>query len=229
MLEEERRRRLRRADGSFVLDPPIGAEEADSQKASEDRWRGRGVRLPGPGRAEARQSSTTTTIGSAATTTTTTVGLAAANRTWGWSSPGVPAAAAIAAATETAVASLLRSLEGPGPQVSGAPFLLISLFNMPTGLNPSFACQGFLPLCSQGRASTAPRCYHRDSAVGPPGSSCGSGYGGANTKWCRSGGGGPYCPDGCHSLNDGDAIEYTVGSGRGGRSCARRPLQRRWR
>jgi hypothetical protein len=104
--------------------------------------------------------------------------------------------------------------------VSGAPFFLISLFNMPTGLNPSFACQGFLSLCSQGRASTAPGCYRRDSAIGTLGSSCGSGYGGANTKWCRSDGGGPYCPDGCHSLNDGDAVEYTVGSGRGGRSCA---------
>jgi hypothetical protein len=43
------------------------------------------------------------------------------------------------------VAPLPGSLEGPGPQVSGAPFLLISLFNMSTGLNPSFACQGFLP------------------------------------------------------------------------------------
>jgi hypothetical protein len=30
--EEERRRQLRRADGSLVSDPPIGVEEADSQK-----------------------------------------------------------------------------------------------------------------------------------------------------------------------------------------------------
>jgi cold shock CspA family protein len=29
------------------------------------------------------------------------------------------------------------------------------------------------------------------------------------------------CADGYLSLNDGDAIEYTVGSGRGGPSCAR--------
>jgi hypothetical protein len=107
-------------------------------------------------------------------------------------------------------------------QVSGTPFFLISLFKMPTGLNPSFSCQGFLPLCSQGRTLTAPGCYRRDSTVGPPGSSCGFGYGGANTKWCHSGGGGPYCPDGFHSLNDGDAVEYTIGSGRGGCSCARR-------
>jgi hypothetical protein len=108
-----------------------------------------------------------------------------------------------------------------------SPFLLISLFIMPTCLNPSFACQGFLPLCSQGRASTAPGCYRRDGTVGPLGSSCGFGCGGANTKWCHSGGGGPYCPDGRHSLHDDDAIEYTVGSGRGGRSCARRLYQGR--
>jgi hypothetical protein len=30
--EEQRRRRLCRADGSFVLDPPVGAKEASSQK-----------------------------------------------------------------------------------------------------------------------------------------------------------------------------------------------------
>jgi hypothetical protein len=78
--------------------------------------------------------------------------------------------------------------------VSGAHFFFISLFNMPRGLNPSFACQGFLPLCSQGRASTAPGCYHRDNAVGPLGSSYGSSCGDANTKWCRSGGGVPTAP-----------------------------------
>jgi hypothetical protein len=62
--EEERRRRLRHADGSLVLDPP---------EASEDCWWGRGGRLLGPGRVEARQSSgpaATTTIGPAAATTT---------------------------------------------------------------------------------------------------------------------------------------------------------------
>jgi hypothetical protein len=52
-------------------------------EASEDCWWGRGGRLPGPGRAEARQSSATTTIGSSATTTTTTIGPAAATTTWG--------------------------------------------------------------------------------------------------------------------------------------------------
>jgi hypothetical protein len=81
--EEERRRRLRRADGSFILDPP---------EASADCWWGRGSRLPGPGCAEARQSSATTTTtigsattttGSATTTTTTTIGPAATTTTWG--------------------------------------------------------------------------------------------------------------------------------------------------
>jgi hypothetical protein len=67
-------KRLRRADGSFVSDPP---------EASENYWWGQGGRLPGPGRAEARQSSATTTIGPAATTTTTTIGPAAATTTRG--------------------------------------------------------------------------------------------------------------------------------------------------
>jgi hypothetical protein len=133
--KEERRRRLRRADGLFVSDPP--------PEASEDCWWGRGGQLPGPGHAEARQSSATTTIGPAATTTTTTIGPAATTTTPGRSPPGAPVAA-----TTAAVAPLPGSLESPGPQVSVAPSLFfISLFIMPTGLNPSFACQGFLPLC----------------------------------------------------------------------------------
>jgi hypothetical protein len=114
-----------------------------------------------------RQSSATTAIGSAATTTTTTVWLAAANSTWGWSPLGVPPAATTTTATETAVAPLPGSLEGSGPQVSGAPFFLISLFNMPTDLNPSFACQGFLPLCSQGHASIAPAATAETASSGP--------------------------------------------------------------
>jgi hypothetical protein len=83
MSEEERRRRLRRADGSFVSDPPPPrwGRRGWLPEALEDCWRGRGDRLPGPGRAEARQSSATPAIGSAATTTTTTVGLAATNST----------------------------------------------------------------------------------------------------------------------------------------------------
>jgi hypothetical protein len=50
------------------------------------------------------------------------------------------------------------------------PFFSSNLFIMSMSLHPSFACQGFLPLCSQGRASPAPGCCHRDSATGPPGS-----------------------------------------------------------
>jgi hypothetical protein len=136
MLEEERRRRLRHADRSFVSDPP---PPLGPRRPAPKSIRGTlaGLRSPAP-RPRAHQSPATTTIGSTATTTTTTVGLAAANSTWGWSPPGVPAATTTTAAT--AVAPLLGSLEGPGPQVSGAPFFLIGLFNMPTGLNPSFAC-----------------------------------------------------------------------------------------
>jgi hypothetical protein len=189
-------------------------------KASEDCWWGQGDRLLGPGRVEARQSSTTTTIGSTATTTTTTVGFAATTTTRGRSPPGAPAVATTtAAAAKGAVTSLPGSLEGLGPQVSATPFS-INLFIMSTGLNPSFSCQGFLPLCSQGHASPASGCYRRDSATGPPCSRWGSGSGGANAKRHHSGGGSPNCPD-CRSLNNGDAVEYIVGSGRGGPNCAR--------
>jgi hypothetical protein len=63
--------------------PPHWGRGGRLLEVSEDcRW-GRGDRLPGPERAEARQSSATTTIGSATTTTTTTVRPAAANITWG--------------------------------------------------------------------------------------------------------------------------------------------------
>jgi hypothetical protein len=96
------------------------------------------------------------------------------------------------------------------------PLFSISLFIVPMGLNPSFACQGFLPHCSQGRASPTPGCCHRGSATGLPCSSWGSGSSGANVKRHRSGGGGPNCSDGYRRLNDGDAIEYTIGSGGGG-------------
>lgn len=51
--EEERQHRLHRADGLLVSDP---------SEASEDCWRGRGGRLLGPGRVEARQSSATSSI-----------------------------------------------------------------------------------------------------------------------------------------------------------------------
>jgi hypothetical protein len=140
----------------------------------------------------------------------------------GRSPPGAPAAATTtAAAAKEVVALLPGSLKGPEPQVSVAPFIFfISLSIMSMGLNPSFAHQGFLPLCSQGRASSAPGCCRRDSATGLPCSSWGSGSSSANVKRRHSGGGGPNCSDGYHSLNDGDAVEYTVSSGRGGPNCA---------
>jgi hypothetical protein len=77
-LEEERRRQLRRADGSLVSDPPSFWTPPE---ASEDSWWGRGGRLLGPGRIEARQSSATTTIGSTATAATTIVGPVATTTT----------------------------------------------------------------------------------------------------------------------------------------------------
>jgi hypothetical protein len=122
-------------------------------EASEGRWWGLGDWLPGLGRAEVHQPSATAAIRSAATTTTTTVGFAAATNTRGRSPLGAPAAATTTTAATTvagkaAVTPLPRPLEGPGPQVSEAPFPLISLFIMSASLNPSIVCQGFLPLCS---------------------------------------------------------------------------------
>jgi hypothetical protein len=161
-------------------------------EASEDSWRGRGGRLPGPGRAEARQSSSTTTIRPAATATATTVRLAAAT-------PG--AAAASTAAAGAANIPLLGSLEGPRPQVSVALFYFFTgLVIMSTGINPSFSHQGLFSLYVQSRASLASDCYCRDSATGPLGSSCGFGCSGANTKRCRSSGGAPHYPDGCQEM-----------------------------
>jgi hypothetical protein len=111
--------------------------------------------------------------------------------------------------------------------VSVAPFIFsISLSIMSTGLDPSFACQGFLPLYSQGRASSAPGYRPRISAIGLPCSSWGSGSSGANVKRRRSGEGGPNCSNSYHSLNDGDAVEYTVVSGGGGPDCAPPPPSR---
>jgi hypothetical protein len=76
---------------------------------------------------------------------------------------------------------------------------------MPTGLNPSFACQGFLPLCSQGHASSAG--YHARRWVWLS-------VAGICWEWHQR------TANGYRSLNDGDAVEYTVGSGGGGPSCA---------
>jgi hypothetical protein len=73
----------RRKRGDAGCTVPTGHLFWTPSEASEDCWWGRGGRLPGLGRAEARQSFATTTIGSAATTTTTTIGPAAATTTWG--------------------------------------------------------------------------------------------------------------------------------------------------
>jgi hypothetical protein len=104
-------------------------------EASKDSWRGRGGWLQGLGRAEARQSSTSTTIRHAAAATATTIWFAAAT-------PGATAAGA-------ADVPLLGSLEGSEPQVSVAPPFFTGLVIISTGINPSFAYQGLLPLCSQ--------------------------------------------------------------------------------
>jgi hypothetical protein len=82
---------------------------------------------------------------------------------------------------------------------------------MPTGLSPSFACQGFLPLCSQGRTSSARYHVRRVwlSAVGV--------Y--WEWRWWSA----PSCcnsADGYRSLNDGDVVEYTIDNGGGGPNCA---------
>jgi hypothetical protein len=76
---------------------------------------------------------------------------------------------------------------------------------MPTGLNTSFVCQSFLPLCSQGRASSTE--HHARRRV-----------------WLSAAG---ICWERCwrtandyRSLNDGDTVEYTVGSSGGGPICA---------
>jgi hypothetical protein len=95
-----------------------------------------------------------------------------------------------------------RSSGHPASRVAGRsrvpsecnPFFPINLLIMSTGLNPSFACQGLLPLCSQGRASPAPGCCRQDSSTGPPGPCWGFGSSGANAKRCRSGGGVPIAP-----------------------------------
>jgi hypothetical protein len=80
------------------------------------------------------------------------------------------------------------------------------------GLNPSFAFQGFLPLCSQGRTSSARYHARRRVWLSAAGICC---------EWCRRST--PGCcnsADGYRNLNYGDVIEYTVGSGGGGPNCA---------
>jgi hypothetical protein len=212
--EEERRRRLRRADGSFISDPPrsvSGLLVGPRKPAPRPRARrGASVRRQHHHRVRRHHNH---------------------RRHWscrrhhhlGMISPRGTSS------SNNNSSSNSKSIGRPTSRVAGrfrapsewSPFLLISIFIMPTGFNPSFVCQGFLPLCSQGRASSAPDCCRRDSATGLPCSSWGSGSSGANAKRRRSGGGGPNCSDGYHSLNDGDAVEYTVGSGRRGPNCAR--------
>jgi hypothetical protein len=110
-----------------------------------------------------------------------------------------------------------NSSDRPASRVAGksrapsecTPFS-ISLFIMSTGLNLSFACQGFLPLFSQGHASSAR--YHARRVWLPAAGIC--------WEWRRRSA--PGCcnyADGYRSPNDGDAIEYTVGSGGGGPNC----------
>jgi hypothetical protein len=88
--------------------PPQWGQGGRCSNATEDCLWGRGGRLPGPGRAEARQSSATTTIETAATATATTIGL-----TLTTSGATTTTAAAAAGAS---VILLPRSLEGPGPK-----------------------------------------------------------------------------------------------------------------
>jgi hypothetical protein len=142
--EEERRHRLRRADGSLVLEPPQkrqraigGTEEAISQ-ACDAQGRVSPLIPPPP-------------PPSAAATATAAGGVAAAT-----------------SAAGAAISSLLGSLESLGPQVSVVPFST-SLIIMPTSLNSSSVCLGFFLRCSQGHAFSARYQAHRRvwlSAVG---------------------------------------------------------------
>jgi hypothetical protein len=112
----------------------------------EDGWRDRGGRFLGPGRAEARQSSSSTIIRPAATITATTIRFAAATL-------GAVAASSAATAAGAANVPLLGSLEGPGAQVSVPLYYFFTgLVIISTGINPSSAYQGLLPLYSQSRS-----------------------------------------------------------------------------
>src|SRR5690242_4247460 len=82
------RHRLRRADGSFVSDPPLDSDPPQKRQRMADGTEEAGSRAYG---AEVHQSSTTTIIRPAATATATTIRLATAT-------PGAEAAS-IAAST----------------------------------------------------------------------------------------------------------------------------------
>jgi hypothetical protein len=102
--EGERWHRVRRADGSFIADPPL-----DSSLPQKRQRTAGGVGEAILGLAEARQSSTSTTISPTATII--------------WLATATGAAASTIATLVGAVdASLPRSLEGPGAQVSVPPF-----------------------------------------------------------------------------------------------------------
>jgi hypothetical protein len=117
---------------------------------------------------------------------------------------------------------------------SGRPASMVARRSRaPSECNPFFpliclSCQRVLthPLLVRASSPSAPKVVPPpplDAATetAPPGPSWGSSRSGANAKWCRSGGGGPHCTGGYHSLNDSNVIEYTVGSSRGGPNCAR--------
>jgi hypothetical protein len=117
--EGERRHRLRRADGSFISDPPLDSDPAQKRQRTASGTVEAGSQTQG---AEARQSFTTTIINLAATATATIVRFTAA-------SPGAVAASTAAAAAGAANVPLPVSLEGPGPQVSVPPFYFLHWFS----------------------------------------------------------------------------------------------------
>jgi hypothetical protein len=157
MSEEERRRRLRRTDRSFVSDPPpLGPRRPVPRSA---RGLLAGPRRPTP-RPRARR------------------GAPVLHHHNHWvrrhhnhhhrrvchrhHHPGAISPRGTSRSSTSSSRSsghpTSRSLKGLGPQESEAPFLLISLFTMSTGLNPPFVYQGLFPLCTQGRASLASGC-----------------------------------------------------------------------
>jgi hypothetical protein len=194
--EEERQRRLRRANGSLVSDPPRSVRGllAGPRRLAPRPRAHRGASVLRHHHHRARRHHHHLGVISPRGTTSS-------NSNSNSKSGGRPA---------SRVAGKSRAPSECSP-------FFISLFIMSTGLNPSFACQGFFPLCSQGRASSAryharqriwlsaasicwewcrrsaPGCRRRDSASELPWSSWGSNSSDANVKRHRSGGGGPNC------------------------------------
>jgi hypothetical protein len=132
--EGERRHRLRRTDGSFVSDPPLDSDPPRSVRG----WLARPWR-PAP-RPRARRGASVLLLHHHQTTATATIIRFAA-------------ATPRAAVAGTVNVPLSGSLEGPGPQVSVPLFYFFTgLVIISTGINPSSAYQGLLPLCSQSRS-----------------------------------------------------------------------------